>query len=208
MSQFNTYSYTLFAASTSSLRYIKQFEGEERFHNVKELCSVLENDVTVAEIVRAEINIFSVVVDDLPYLFAPLEIIRNMLSLLDAKLDNDTQEEMTLFVENITNFVMWSKWAEYSPFTISVTTMMVFCEFNNYNDYIKEILDLVSFFSEKTGTDLFNEMQHCRQFIFENLYQLSEDEALILKARYLNSKPLYIMYEDHFKGILNGLKVK
>ena len=168
----------------------------------------MENNVTVTEFVQAEINVFGVVVEDLSNLFAPLDIIRNMLLLLDANLDLQLQQEMMVFVENVINFVIWSKWAEYSSFTISITTMMIFCEFNNYSGHIRDIIDIVSYFSTKTGADLFSEMQQCRKFIFENLNQLSEDEDLILKARYLNSKPIAILYKDHFDSHKSGLKVQ
>ena len=153
------------------------------------MANVLQNSVSPSQIALAEGEVFKSVGWKLPQLICPLEIIRSVCLLLKLNVKNSLTE-LLFFSENITNFVLWSKWGESSVYSISIATLIVFCEFNDYNNDIESILGFSAMLFETIGSDLRGEITATRKFIFVNLRHLSDDEDLINKAEVLIHVPL------------------
>ena len=163
----------------------------------------MQNSVPVSQIALAEIEVFKSVGWKLPQLICPLDIIKNVSFLLGLNVQNNLTE-LVFFSENITNFLIWSKWGEFSVFSIAISSLVAFCEFNDYINCVKKILNFSIELSNLVGSDLASEISAARNFVFINLKHLSDDKDLVNKAEGLTNISLY---DDKMEQIYTDLEV-
>lgn len=145
----------------------------------------MKNTVPIEEFIIGEIRVLKELDWQHIYIMCPLDIINNAVFLLNLEIKG-ILNEMLFFTENITNFIIWNQWGTFSVFSIAISALIAFCELNDTTVYIKKIMKFVGCYQGPQNLELVSETIACRQFIFENLGQLSDDPDLIQKAQNLN----------------------
>lgn len=156
-----------------------------------DIVDLLENSVSVTDIINMEIDVLIASQWDLPTLMCPLEIIYNLAGVLE--LTSIGFVPIKAFSEDITDFVMWSTWNRFSSFSIAAATMVIYCEILGANDNIVKITRFTQQISGQLNARLLEEVRDARFYILSNLPRVCDDPHLIAESqRILNANPLGI----------------
>ena len=153
----------------------------------------MKNSVPVEKFIVGEIRVLQELDWQHIYIMCPLDIINNAVFLLNLEIKG-MLNEMLFFTENITNFIIWNEWGEYSVFSIAISALIAFFELNDTTMHIQRIMKFVIKYQGPQNQELVRDTIACRKFIFENLGQLSDDVELIQKATNLNQLDFPIHY--------------
>lgn len=146
------------------------------------MARILGNTVSPDQLLEIEIEVLNNLIGDLPKLVSPLDIIKDVASLLNLRTANALQNLLN-FSFNIVNFVYWSKWGSFSTLSISVAVVVIFSELNGLDE---DVIKLVKFGREFDIEDT----DKARNFILKNFINLSDNTTLLKRVAEIVNKSL------------------